>query len=191
KSKFEVEFEAFDHSRQFEILNSSPPPVREDRRAAARVGVRVRVRKTARRERRTRRERPRPQFPRSSPTRAVRGRRCGRPGGRAGGGVAPAPTRSSAVPPPSPGPEGRARVGPRPGPAACTPSRKPYIPAAMTRPKADGRKPPVRLIKLAIGAANPTVGAVRSNADQVIRMAREMAAQDVTVGSFPEQVLGG
>lgn len=49
----------------------------------------------------------------------------------------------------------------------------------------------MRLIKLAIGAANPTVGAVRSNADQVIRMAREMAAQDVTVGCFPEQVLGG
>ncbi|MFO7261695.1 MAG: NAD(+) synthase [bacterium] len=49
----------------------------------------------------------------------------------------------------------------------------------------------MRLIKLAIGVANPTVGAVRSNADQVIRMAREMAAEDVTVGCFPEQVLGG
>jgi NAD+ synthase (glutamine-hydrolysing) len=49
----------------------------------------------------------------------------------------------------------------------------------------------MRLIKIGIAAVDPTVGAVRSNADSVIEISRELAAQDVTVGCFPEQVLGG
>ncbi len=49
----------------------------------------------------------------------------------------------------------------------------------------------MRLIKIALGSVNPTVGSVRSNTDRCIRMAREMAAADATVGAFPEQVIGG
>ena len=49
----------------------------------------------------------------------------------------------------------------------------------------------MRLVKIALGNVNPTVGAVRSNVDQVLALAREMAADGVTVGCFPEQVVGG
>ena len=49
----------------------------------------------------------------------------------------------------------------------------------------------MRLVKIALGSVNPTVGSVRSNTDRCIRMAREMAAADATVGAFPEQVIGG
>ena len=49
----------------------------------------------------------------------------------------------------------------------------------------------MRLIKIALGNVNPTVGAVRSNVDQVLAQAREMAADGVTVGCFSEQVVGG
>lgn len=49
----------------------------------------------------------------------------------------------------------------------------------------------MRLIKIAVASVDPTVGAVRSNTDRLLAMAREMAAEDVTVGAFPEQVLGG
>lgn len=49
----------------------------------------------------------------------------------------------------------------------------------------------MRLIKIALGNVDTTVGAVRTNADRVLAMARAMAAEDVTLGCFPEQVLGG
>lgn len=49
----------------------------------------------------------------------------------------------------------------------------------------------MRLVKIGIGNVDTTVGAVRSNTDRVVAMAREMAADDVTVGCFPEQCLGG
>jgi NAD+ synthase (glutamine-hydrolysing) len=38
---------------------------------------------------------------------------------------------------------------------------------------------------------NPTVGAVQSNVDACVAAARQMAADHVTVGAFPEQVVGG
>src|SRR3954447_5023793 len=49
----------------------------------------------------------------------------------------------------------------------------------------------MRLIKIALGNVDPTVGAVRSNVDRVLAQAREMAADGVTVGCFTEQVVGG
>ncbi len=49
----------------------------------------------------------------------------------------------------------------------------------------------MRLVKLGIANVDTTVGAVRSNVDACIRTAREMAAGDVTVAVFPEQVVGG
>lgn len=49
----------------------------------------------------------------------------------------------------------------------------------------------MRLVKIAIGNVNPTVGAVVSNVEQVLEQAREMAADGVTLGCFTEQVVGG
>lgn len=49
----------------------------------------------------------------------------------------------------------------------------------------------MRLIKIGLANVDTTVGAVRSNADRVLTLARAMAAEGVTVGCFPEQVLGG
>ncbi len=49
----------------------------------------------------------------------------------------------------------------------------------------------VRLAKLAIASLNPTVGAVVSNRARLVAAAREMADADVTIGAFPEQVVGG
>jgi len=49
----------------------------------------------------------------------------------------------------------------------------------------------MRLVEVAVGSVDPTVGAVRSNRERVARLAREMAADGATVGCFPEQVLGG
>lgn len=49
----------------------------------------------------------------------------------------------------------------------------------------------MRLVKLAVAAVNTTVGAVRSNTDRCIALARDMAARDVTLAAFPEQVIGG
>lgn len=49
----------------------------------------------------------------------------------------------------------------------------------------------MRLVKLAVASISPTVGAVTSNAARVVDAARAMAADDVTLGAFPEQVLGG
>jgi NAD+ synthase (glutamine-hydrolysing) len=49
----------------------------------------------------------------------------------------------------------------------------------------------MRLIQIALGNIDPTVGAVRSNVDRLIAQAREMGEAEVTVGCFPEQVVGG
>lgn len=49
----------------------------------------------------------------------------------------------------------------------------------------------MRLAKLAVASLSPTVGAVESNASRVIAAAREMAAAHVSLGAFPEQVIGG
>ena len=49
----------------------------------------------------------------------------------------------------------------------------------------------MRLAKLAVASLSPTVGAVRSNVARLIAMANEMAAANVTIGAFPEQVIGG
>lgn len=49
----------------------------------------------------------------------------------------------------------------------------------------------MRLVKLGIASVNATVGAVRSNVDRCLRVARAMADADVTLGVFPEQVIGG
>lgn len=49
----------------------------------------------------------------------------------------------------------------------------------------------MRLIQIAVASPNPTVGAVRSNTDQMLGMAREMGAAGVTLGCFTEQCIGG
>jgi NAD+ synthase (glutamine-hydrolysing) len=49
----------------------------------------------------------------------------------------------------------------------------------------------MRLAKLAVASVSPTVGAVRSNVNRLIAVAREMADANVTIGAFPEQAIGG
>ncbi|MES1242128.1 MAG: NAD(+) synthase, partial [Acidobacteriota bacterium] len=49
----------------------------------------------------------------------------------------------------------------------------------------------MRLIQIAVASADPTVGAVRSNVDRMLSMAREMASADVTLACYSEQVVGG
>jgi len=49
----------------------------------------------------------------------------------------------------------------------------------------------MRLVKIALGSVNPTVGSVRSNTDRCVRLAHAMAQGNATVGAFPEQVIGG
>src|SRR5215216_7557241 len=49
----------------------------------------------------------------------------------------------------------------------------------------------MRLIKIGLASINTTVGAVDANIDRVLESARAMAAENVTVGLFPEQVTGG
>ena len=49
----------------------------------------------------------------------------------------------------------------------------------------------MRLAKLAVASLSPTVGAVRSNVTRAIDVANQMAAENVTIGAFPEQVIGG
>ncbi|MGE0813554.1 MAG: NAD(+) synthase [Vicinamibacterales bacterium] len=49
----------------------------------------------------------------------------------------------------------------------------------------------MRLVKLAVCSLSPTVGAVTANTASLVAAARDMAGQDVTLGAFPEQVLGG
>lgn len=49
----------------------------------------------------------------------------------------------------------------------------------------------MRLAKLAVASVSPTVGAVVSNVDRLIEVARAMGEADVTIGAFPEQAIGG
>jgi NAD+ synthase (glutamine-hydrolysing) len=49
----------------------------------------------------------------------------------------------------------------------------------------------MRLVKVGLGSISTTVGAVRSNVDRMLQVARAMAADGVTVGNFPEQAVGG
>ncbi len=49
----------------------------------------------------------------------------------------------------------------------------------------------MRLIKIGLASVNTIVGATTSNTDQVIACARQMADDNVTVGCFSEQVIGG
>ena len=49
----------------------------------------------------------------------------------------------------------------------------------------------MRLAKLAIASVSPTVGAVTSNVSRMLTLATDMAANDVTIAAFPEQVIGG
>jgi NAD+ synthase (glutamine-hydrolysing) len=49
----------------------------------------------------------------------------------------------------------------------------------------------MRLVKLAVASLSPTVGAVVSNTAALVTAARRMADDDVTLGAFPEQVVGG
>src|SRR6188474_1026722 len=49
----------------------------------------------------------------------------------------------------------------------------------------------MRLVKLGLASVNTTVGAFRPNVDRALGLARRMAADDVTVGLFQEQLVGG
>ena len=49
----------------------------------------------------------------------------------------------------------------------------------------------MRLVKIALGSVNTTVGAVESNVERALGLARAMASEDVTVGVFQEQLVGG
>lgn len=49
----------------------------------------------------------------------------------------------------------------------------------------------MRLVKLGLAAVNTTVGAFGQNVDRALAAAKAMAAQDVTVAVFPEQLVGG
>lgn len=49
----------------------------------------------------------------------------------------------------------------------------------------------MRLAKLAVASISPIVGAVQSNVDRLIAVAKEMAAANVTIAAFPEQAVGG
>lgn len=49
----------------------------------------------------------------------------------------------------------------------------------------------MRLIKIGLASVNTTVGATRSNTDQLVVRAQEMADDAVAVGCFSEQVVGG
>lgn len=49
----------------------------------------------------------------------------------------------------------------------------------------------MRLVKLAVASLSPTVGAVGQNVSALVAAARRMADDGVTLGAFPEQVVGG
>jgi len=49
----------------------------------------------------------------------------------------------------------------------------------------------MRLAKFAVACVSPTVGAVHANRTRIVELARAMAAADVTLAAFPEQVIGG
>lgn len=49
----------------------------------------------------------------------------------------------------------------------------------------------MRLVKVGLAAINTTVGAFGANVSRALGLAQEMAAADVTVAVFPEQLVGG
>jgi NAD+ synthase (glutamine-hydrolysing) len=49
----------------------------------------------------------------------------------------------------------------------------------------------MRLVKVGLASVNTTVGAFTRNVDRALVLARKMAADDVTVGLFQEQLIGG
>jgi NAD+ synthase (glutamine-hydrolysing) len=49
----------------------------------------------------------------------------------------------------------------------------------------------MRLVKLGLASVNTTVGAFAANVDRALELARKMAAEQVTVGLFQEQLVGG
>jgi NAD+ synthase (glutamine-hydrolysing) len=49
----------------------------------------------------------------------------------------------------------------------------------------------MRLVKIALGSVSTTVGAVDTNLERLLRLARDMAREDATIGCFPEQAVGG
>ncbi|MET0406048.1 MAG: NAD(+) synthase [Cystobacter sp.] len=49
----------------------------------------------------------------------------------------------------------------------------------------------MRLVKIGLASVNTTVGAFARNVDKALELARQMAAEDVTVGVFQEALVGG
>ncbi|XXF78754.1 NAD(+) synthase [Myxococcaceae bacterium GXIMD 01537] len=49
----------------------------------------------------------------------------------------------------------------------------------------------MRLVKIGLASVNTTVGAFARNVDRALGLARKMAAEDVTVAVFQEQLIGG
>ncbi|HSP80972.1 MAG TPA: nitrilase-related carbon-nitrogen hydrolase, partial [Myxococcaceae bacterium] len=49
----------------------------------------------------------------------------------------------------------------------------------------------MRLVKIGLASVNTTVGAFSRNVDRALEVARRMAAEDVTVGVYQEQLVGG
>ncbi|HMK74161.1 MAG TPA: NAD(+) synthase [Myxococcaceae bacterium] len=49
----------------------------------------------------------------------------------------------------------------------------------------------MRLVRIGLASVDPTVGAVDSNVDRALSLAEAMARDGVTVGVYPEQVIGG
>ena len=49
----------------------------------------------------------------------------------------------------------------------------------------------MRLVKIGLASVNTTVGATHANVERAVRFAKEMAAADVTVAVYPEQMIGG
>ena len=49
----------------------------------------------------------------------------------------------------------------------------------------------MRLIRIALANVDTTVGAVRSNVDRALTLARQAAADHATVVAFPEQLVSG
>jgi len=49
----------------------------------------------------------------------------------------------------------------------------------------------MRLVKIGLASVNTTVGATQANVERALRFAREMAAAEVTLAAYPEQMVGG
>ena len=49
----------------------------------------------------------------------------------------------------------------------------------------------MRLVRVGLGSIDTTVGAFRENTDRALALAHDMAANEVTIGVFPEQAIGG